>query len=267
MSIKGSLCMKKLSLFMCLIIAVSAVFAGCGSSDSSSESTAEKSAAETTASAKPVSKGYDETSPKTASWFDDAVFVGDSVTVMLDLYCEPNPDALGNAQFICAGSLGYTNAQWDLDAEGNVHPSYKGQNILAETCAKVTGATKVFIMLGMNDIGIYGADGAIDECEKFTQRLVAQSPDAKLYFQSVTPKMSSHEDEVIYNELIRDFNTKLQSFCNEKGYKYLDIYSAVCDENGALREEYCGDPESDGQGIHFTSEACKIWVDYLKNNA
>ena len=258
--------MKKLSLFMCLIIAASAVFAGCGSSgDKSSEGSATTGAA--TTAAKEVKAGYDETSPKSAEWFDDAVFVGDSVTVMLDLYCEPNPDALGNAQFICAGSLGYTNAQWDLDAEGNVHPAYKGKNILAETCAKVTGASKVFIMLGMNDIGIYGADGAIEECKKFTKRLVAQSPDAKLYFQSVTPKMASHEDEVIYNELIRSFNKKLQSFCSENGYKYLDVYSAVCDENGALPEKYCGDPEPEGQGIHFTTEACKIWVDYLKNNA
>ena len=39
------------------------------------------------------------------------------------------------------------------------------------------------------------------------------------------------------------------------------------DENGALPEKYCGDPEPEGQGIHFTNEACKIWVDYLKNNA
>ncbi|HCA05025.1 MAG TPA: hypothetical protein DEO32_03895 [Ruminococcaceae bacterium] len=254
--------MKKICAVLCVIIAALFVLSGCGSSKESSQAQTSATAAE-----KAQDSGYDQTSPKDASWFNDAVFIGDSVTVMLDIYCENNPDALGDAKFICAGSLSYSNAQWDINAEGNVHPTYKGKQILAETAAEATGASKVFIMLGMNDIGIYGADGAVAECKKFAERMKTVSPNAKYYFQSVTPKMKSHEDEVIYNDLIKDFNTKLKKFCDDNGYKYLDIYSAVCDENGALPEKYCGDPEPEGQGIHFTNEACKIWVDYLKNNA
>lgn len=258
--------MKKIALFLCVILTFPAVFAGCGSSSGSSGS---GSAAETTAAAAKQSSGYDETTPKDAAWFNDAVFIGDSVTKMLDIYCSSNPEALGEATFICGGSLGFANAQWELDREGNVHPEYKGQPIQAETAAEVTGATKVFIMLGMNDIGIYGADGAIEECKKFTQKLLSHSPDVKLYFQSVTPKMTSHEDEVIYNDLIKDFDTKLKAFCDEKGYKYLDIYNAVCDENGALPEKYCGDPDPspDGMGMHFNTAASEVWINYLKNNA
>lgn len=88
-----------------------------------------------------------KTSPADVNWYDDAVFVGDSVTLKLSYYCDANPDALDNARFFCAGSLGYTSALWDLYQENAVHPYYKGQIELAENCAVATGANNVLIML------------------------------------------------------------------------------------------------------------------------
>ncbi len=257
--------MKKISLLICVLIVITSVFSGCGSDGKSSGATPDQ--AVTTAAKSTPDQTSDSATGEDASWFDDAVFVGDSVTNMLNIYCMNDPEALGKAQFVCAPSLGFTNAQWALDDENNVHPSYKGKTVLAERAAELTGANKVLIMLGMNDIGIYGADGALDESKKFTQKLLSHSPNVKLYFQSVTPKMTSHEDNTIDNNLIKDFDSKLEKFCNENGYKYLDVYHQVCDETDALPEKYCGDPEPDeGQGIHFNTEACEIWIDFLKKN-
>ena len=234
--------MKKISLLICVLIVITSVFSGCGSDGKSSGATPDQ--AVTTAAKSTPDQTSDSAAGEDASWFDDAVFVGDSVTNMLNIYCMNDPEALGKAQFVCAPSLGFTNAQWALDDENNVHPSYKGKTVLAERAAELTGANKVLIMLGMNDIGIYGADGALDECKKFTQKLLSHSPN-----------------------LIKDFDSKLEKFCNENGYKYLDVYHQVCDETDALPEKYCGDPEPDeGQGIHFNTEACEIWIDFLKKN-
>lgn len=202
-----------------------------------------------------------------AAWFDDAVFVGDSVTLKLSYYCDDNTDALGNVQFFCAGSLGYTNALWDLDREDAVHPTYKGTTYLSADCASVTGASKVFVMLGMNDVGLYGVDGALESAETLLNNITANSPDAVIYVQSVTPIMEDAQGSTWNNETIRTFNEKLKELCKEKGYGFLDVYSVMADENGNLHSEYCSDPISTGgMGIHFTDEACKAWTDYLKAN-
>ena len=60
------------------------------------------------------------------SWFDNAVFVGDSLTNCLTIYTEKY-GGLGNAEFVPAAGIGYHSALWDLDTEGNVHPVYYGK--------------------------------------------------------------------------------------------------------------------------------------------
>lgn len=236
-----------------------AIGAGCGSSESSAAGSKKEETKQTSA---PAQESH--TNPVDASWFDDAVFVGDSVTLMLNIACDNDPTLLGDAKFLCGGSLGYNNSQWEIDREGNVHPQYKGETVLAENCAKVTGANKVFLMMGMNDIGVYGVDGGIDECKNLVNKIKTNSPNAIIYIQSVTPMMTSHEQENLNNTLIQEFNGKLEEVCKQNNCKYLDIYHAVCDESGALPLENCGDPE--GQGIHFTTAACQTWVKYLKDN-
>ncbi len=41
--------------------------------------------------------------------------------------------------------------------------------------------------------------------------------------------------------ITREFNQKLKLLCSQKGYKFLDIYSAVCDERGFMPDEYAFD--------------------------
>lgn len=202
--------------------------------------------------------------PVSASWFDDAVFVGDSITLKLEYYCENNTTALGEAEFFCAGSLGYNNALWDIDDDNAVHPYYRGEVQLTENCAQLTESTKVFIMLGMNDIGLYGVDGTADACKQLVDRIKTHTPDVKIYMQSVTPILKGFEGGEWSNANIDKFNTWLKQFCDENGYKYMDINSIMRDESGYLCDDYCSDPEA--MGVHFTDAACAMWVDHLKNH-
>lgn len=249
--------MKK---YLAAVLATALMFcAGCSGGESVPEQDTTADVTET------VGLSYDDVkAPVDASWFDDAVFVGDSVTLKLSYYCEEHPEALGKAQFFCAGSLGYDSALWDIDREDAVHPYYKGSVQLVEDCVKLTGARKVFVMLGMNDIGNYGVDGALESARKLIAKLTAKSDGALIYIQSVTPILNGHEYEDLGNAHVREFNEKLKDYCKTEGYKYLDIYSVMADGDGYLRAEYCGDEEA--QGIHFTDDACGIWADYLKKN-
>ena len=235
------------------------------SSDSDTQSAASKGDAQKTNSDKITPAPTEPVSAVEASWFDDAVFLGDSVTLKLSEYCMDNPEeTLSDAKFFCAGSLGYNNALWDLDQEDAVHPYYEGENYQSKDCAAVTGAKKVFIMLGMNDIGLYGIDGAMEAAQTLISDIREASPGVDIYIQSVTPIMAGKEGEDLNNLYIRQFNGELEIFCEESGYKYLDIYDQLADEGGYLPLEYCSDPEA--QGKHFTDTACDIWIQYLKEN-
>ena len=225
------------------------------------ETEPEEATLSTTANGKDI---VQKVGPVEASWFDDAVMVGDSITLKLCYYCEENPDALGKIQFFCSGSLSYNNALWDIDDPDAVHPVYEGETTLTEYCAEKTGASKVFIMLGMNDIGLYGVDGALSAAQTLTDNILAHSEHASIYIQSVTPIVKGCEYDDLNNKLIRAFNEKLKSFAEENGFMYLDLYSLFADENGYLKDEYCSDKED--MGIHFTDTACAMWADYLKEN-
>lgn len=200
--------------------------------------------------------------PVDASWFDDAVFVGDSVTLALDYACSGDKSLLGNAQFVCAQSLGYHNALWDLDTEGAVHPAYQGETILSETAAEKTDANKVFVMLGVNDIGTYGADDTMEQAKQLAERILSHTPNIKLYFQSTTPMLADKESGWLNNDKITDFNDQLKAYCEARGYSFIDVYHQVCDDSGALNPAYCSDP--DNQGIHFNTDGCTVWANHLK---
>lgn len=227
------------------------------------ESTVAPTQADTEAATEAAAVSAQTAAPVDASWFDDAVFIGDSVTVALDYACEEDKTLLGNAKFVCAQSLGYHNALWDLDAEYAVHPTYQGETILSETAAEVTGATKVFIMLGVNDIGTYGAEDTMEQAKVLAQRILSHSPNVTLYFQTTTPMLADKESGWLNNDKITAFNELLEAYCEEQGYYYLDVYHQVCDDSGALDPAFCGDPEV--QGIHFTVDGCTIWANYLKS--
>lgn len=254
--------MKKLIVFLTLLLCAAMIFSACGGKEESvSPTETESAAAPTTASGKRI---VEKVGPVDASWFDDAVIVGDSITLKLNYYCDEHPEALSKAQFFCAGSLSYNNALWDIDDENAVHPVYDGESTLTEECAKKTGASKVFILLGMNDVAVYGPDGALEAAKELTDNILALSPDVSIYIESTTPIAHGCEIGDLNNETIREFDKLLKSFCEENGYMYLDIYSLVQDDEGYLKSEYCSD--SSGQGIHFTDTACSMWAEYLKEN-
>ena len=197
-----------------------------------------------------------------ADWFDDAVFVGDSVTLKLSYYAENG--SLGNAAFLCAGSLGYNNALWDINRSGNVHPTLYGKKYTVDAGVKASGKKKVFIMLGMNDVGLYGVDGAASGMIELTNRILQKSPDVQIYIESVTPMLKNKQRAKLNNSTIPQFNARLREICSSRGFVFINVASAVMDSQGNLSPENCSDPSA--MGIHFTNTGCSKWVEYLKTH-
>ncbi len=200
-----------------------------------------------------------------SDYFDNVAFVGDSVSLKLSYYAA-STGCLGKAQFFTAGSLGANNALWEISDE-SVHPSYRGEKTLIEDCIALSGVKQVYIMLGMNDIGLYGVEDTIKSYETLISRILKESPDVKIVIQSMTPMTSTSTilGSSLNNENIKLYNQKLSDLCAAKGWAFVDVASVMYDAQGVnLNPDYCSDPV--GLGVHFTEAGCDAWVEYLSTH-
>ncbi len=200
-------------------------------------------------------------------FFNDAVFIGDSVTLGLKNYVTRERNAgrecLGKAQFLCAGSMSYTNSRGPVGAKNTIHPKYKGKEVTIEDGVKQCGAKKVFIMLGMNDFAGYSHNTVVKNARDTFDKIIKKNPDVAIYVESVTPITENKEHGNFTNENVDKFNEELKKICDEYGFTYVDIASVMKDDNNCLKKEYCSDINA--MGIHMNNKSCKIWVDYLLN--
>ena len=200
--------------------------------------------------------------PGSASFFDKAVFIGDSISVTLESYCT-STGALGKAQFLCAGSMSPTNM-----LTGKILPEYpkgSGQKPPIQDSVAATGAEVVYIMLGMDNIA-YGVDKATNDYVAIINNILTKNPDVQIVVQSVTPMTadSPRANATLNNDTINAFNERMLELCQENRWYYLDVSEKFKDENGALIPDYCSDKTS--MGMHFTYQGAKVWVDYLLNH-
>ena len=204
--------------------------------------------------------------PKTArvasTYFDDVVFVGDSISTGLSYYEAAN-NVLGKAQFLTSVSLSATNALWEI-SDKSVHPRYNGQKMKVEDAIPLTGAKKVYIMLGMNDIVSLGVDKSVKNFTTLCNKILEKAPYVQLYVESVTPRTNQgakSDNGQLNNKNITLYNKKLAALCLQRGWYFVNVAEVMFDDYGYLNKNYCSDPN--GMGMHFAYSGCKVWVDYL----
>lgn len=272
----------------CLLI-VSSLFSGCGTSDTqgTTEEVTQATEEQTTeATSEEVTETQEETTEKAEeasaseespvtyeyiqvddSYFNDAVFIGDSISYGFELYVTEKhangETVLGEAQFLTSGSLSYGNSLWDVSDE-SVHPTYNGEKMKLEDAIAQIKPGKIFILLGTNDVALYGVEQTIANADTEISRMLEASPGAEIFIMSTTPKYSPAESDVdgaLNNADIDALNVAIRQFAVEKGYNFMNIAPLFKDETGGLAADYCSDKE--GMGIHFTSAAYDIWLDFL----
>jgi len=196
------------------------------------------------------------------SWFDDAVFCGDSISTWLANYT--GDAGLGNATFLTSTSFGIVNALGPV-TDSSVHPSYQGAKMKLEDAIVKCGASKVYLMFGINDID-YGIDTSTAYYVELINNILKASPNVQIYIESATPMLSNstRATEKLNNSTIKAFNDKMKEYCQANGWNYLDINSVYADENGGLRADACSDAAA--MGLHITYEATSDWVNYLRTH-
>lgn len=188
-----------------------------------------------------------------ASFFDDAVFVGDSVTLKLSYYAASS-GKLGKAQFLTRGSYGVAHAVMDT-----MLLTYQGKDMTVEEAIKATGASKVFLMMGMNDIGLYGIDTTIENWGKMIERIQKACPGVTVYIQSMTPIWTGGEKGDLNNTNMDIYNEKLKAFATSHSIEFIDVAPYMKDSTGGMATRYCSD-----EYVHVTDLGAAAWIRVLK---
>ncbi|MBR3298871.1 MAG: hypothetical protein IKI64_06655 [Clostridia bacterium] len=199
------------------------------------------------------------------AWFADAVFIGDSITIgwknYNNLMLESDPNFFGQTRFLCEGSYGSGHALEPIN-ETSMHPIYAGEQHFVWDSVQMMGARKVFILFGMNDLSIYGVDGAAANYEQVIDRILEVNPGVQLYIISAMYMYKGSEREILNNRNLYLYNRRLVELCARKGCEFVNIASHLIDENGFVPDEYSSD-----QYVHQTYKAYAVWADILRSLA
>lgn len=186
------------------------------------------------------------------AFFSEAAFIGDSVTLKLRNYHTAN-GVLGNTTFLCQGSYSAAHA-----VNNTMYLNYQGQETTPQDALAACGAKRVFILLGMNDIALWGIDQTIVNWGKLVSNIRAKCPDIEIYIQSGTPIYLDGEIGSLNNANMDAYNVRLQAFAAENGCTYVDVNTPFKNASGGLASAYCSD-----EYVHFTDAACQLWVKIL----
>ncbi len=184
------------------------------------------------------------------AYFSDAVFVGDSLTQGIQLYKIIDTTVLANKGINLQSiyktdkirvSEGYTGVLPELE---RIQPS------------------KIYVQLGMNDIAWRTKGDFIKLYGELIDEIRTTVPDATIYIQSVFPVTGwySDKDNGIDNAKIVEYNKSLFELAEEKECYFLNVHSALIDENGVLPDSASPD------GIHLQADYYQRWFTYLKTH-
>lgn len=189
-----------------------------------------------------------ETETVDNSYFNDALFIGDSLTDGFRLHA-----GLPDSTFLSGTSMtisGLGSREWQ-----------PGITMLDRI--KQGGFKKIYIMLGINEnMVIENKDSFIRSYGNLLDTVKETNPDSLIYIQSLLPVTASMDIEGrITNRVINSFNDGLYNLSIDKRVFYLDINGALVDEKGKLPESASTD------GVHLKKDYYLKWFNYLKSHA
>lgn len=198
-----------------------------------------------------VSVVVPQSEPVGMEHFSDAVFLGDSRTEGLYLYGN-----MTEGEFLYA-----VGATVESVFTKPTQTTEAGKVPMLDALANME-CGKVYIMLGVNELGWPRTETFRDQYGKLIDRVREDHPDAQVVIQSILPVSAAQDAKGTYvnNRRIQEFNDVLRELAEEKNCPYLDVAEAVTGEDGCLL------PELTSDGVHLNTKGCAAWRDYLMSH-
>ncbi len=186
------------------------------------------------------------------TWFDDAVFIGDSRTDGFHLY-----SGVTGADFLDYNGISVYDV---MNGKKVIRSGSEKISILEALAQKPYG--KVYISLGVNELGYNDASGFAQVYGQLIDAVRDCQSDAILYVQSIIPVNTAKcnangQPYYITNEAIASYNEALAALCAEKKVFFVNVSEALVDETGEVSREDSSD------GVHFQKSGYVKWRDYL----
>lgn len=185
------------------------------------------------------------------SYFDDALFIGDSRTVGLYEY-----GGLGNAEVFADSGMSIYKVFSEEFALRN------GETVTLNEALSTKDFGKIYIMLGINELG-YDFEQTVERFSEAIDTLLTTQPQAYIFIQAnlhIT-KEKSEKSEYFTNSNIDRYNEAISKLADNEQIFYLDVNPLYDDEQGCLSKEFTAD-HAHIKGKHYTE-----WVDFILQNA
>ena len=188
------------------------------------------------------------------SYFNDAIFIGDSRTLGISDYA-----GLDEADFYCDSGMTVLKL---LDAGGVTYQKTGKKEDLNQVLQQKHYG-KVYIMLGMNDLGYGNTDMYLERYRKTVNRIREWQPDAIIYIMAnLHVSREKNKPETEFNNInINDKNAASALLANGTDIFYLDANPLFTDSEGFLNSELTFD------GVHLYAKHYDAWREFLLEHA
>jgi len=191
----------------------------------------------------------------TSEYFNNAVFIGDSITEGIKTY-----GLMSNSTVIAATGINISTI-----TTNQVVKTANGRVTVLDALKQYPDTQKIYILLGANGIAWIEKDLFIHLYTEFIGAVKNEFPEATIYVQSIFPineaKFAQHYDSAITNEKITEYNDALLDMAKDLGIYYLNVAETIADGDGALPEDATTD------GMHIGTAYYEKWFNYLKKHA
>lgn len=177
------------------------------------------------------------------SYFDDALFIGDSRMVGIRDY-----GTLDNSTYFCTEGL----STYKVDSE-----YINGYNFSGILQSRQFG--KVYIMLGINEVG-NDFNYTVNAYNSLINTVKQYQPNAIIVVLANLHVTAGAQTDLISNERINYLNASIAQFADNKTVYYLDVNPVFDDPDGNLRSDATGD------GVHVYANYYPTWCDWLCMN-
>ena len=180
------------------------------------------------------------------SYFDDALFIGDSRTVGIYEY-----GTLKNADYFCSVGLASYKIANEYDENGLTIYDKLSNNKYG----------KIYIMLGINEVGndfTYTVNSYLNLISTIKQ----YQPDALIYIMANLHVSAERElqGDSVTNENINALNQAQSEFADNQSIFYIDVNPIFDDTDGNLMYECSND------GVHVLAKYYQTWCEWLCKN-
>lgn len=182
------------------------------------------------------------------SYFDDALFIGDSRTVGLSQYS------------------GWKNPVYYADVGLTIYDVFdkkiaevNGETLTIDKALEKKKFGKIYIMLGINELGRGTTEKFADRYSQVIGRIRELQPDAAIFIEGImrVSKKKSDTDPIFNNKNINDRNAAIEKLADNASIFYIDVNQAIADETGGIPADYTFD------NVHLKAAYYHIWTDFL----